>query len=139
MGTFKDVERIDLERLQAHNEAVEQKQVKPKPNIKMDVEPTEDKLDVLTDRNAEWRKELRASMKPKERTAILRVQMPELDPVYRATTLREEVNRGLTKEMAMTEAKRCLDCAKPTCVEGCPVNINIPSFIKNIELSLIHI
>ena len=133
MGTFKDVERIDLERLQAHNEAVEQKQVKPKPNIKMDVEPTEDKLDVLTDRNAEWRKELRASMKPKERTAILRVQMPELDPVYRATTLREEVNRGLTKEMAMTEAKRCLDCAKPTCVEGCPVNINIPSFIKNIE------
>ena len=33
----------------------------------------------------------------------------------------------------MTEAKRCLDCAKPTCVEGCPVNINIPSFIKNIE------
>ena len=133
MGTFKDVERIDLERLQAHKEAVEQKQVKPKPNIKMDVEPTDDKLDVLTDRNAEWRKELRASMKPKERTAISRVQMPELDPVYRATTLREEVNRGLTKEMAMTEAKRCLDCAKPTCVEGCPVNINIPSFIKNIE------
>ena len=133
MGTFKDVERIDLERLQAHKEAVEQKQVKPKPNIKMDVEPTEDKLDVLTDRNAEWRKELRASMKPKERTAISRVQMPELDPVYRATTLREEVNRGLTKEMAMTEAKRCLDCAKPTCVEGCPVSINIPSFIKNIE------
>ena len=33
----------------------------------------------------------------------------------------------------MTEAKRCLDCAKPSCVEGCPVNINIPSFIKNIE------
>ena len=35
--------------------------------------------------------------------------------------------------MALVEAKRCLDCAKPTCVEGCPVNINIPSFIKNIE------
>ena len=33
----------------------------------------------------------------------------------------------------MREAKRCLDCAKPTCIEGCPVNINIPSFIKNIE------
>jgi glutamate synthase (NADPH/NADH) small chain len=53
--------------------------------------------------------------------------------VYRATTRTEEVNIGLTKEMAMTEAKRCLDCAKPSCVEGCPVNINIPSFIKNIE------
>ena len=35
--------------------------------------------------------------------------------------------------MAWLEAKRCLDCGKPTCVEGCPVNINIPSFIKNIE------
>jgi glutamate synthase (NADPH/NADH) small chain len=35
--------------------------------------------------------------------------------------------------MAVTEAHRCLDCAHPTCVEGCPVNINIPSFIKNIE------
>ena len=49
-------------------------------------------------------------MKPKERTAIKRVVMPELDPVYRATTRLEEVNKGLTKEMAMTEAKRCLDC-----------------------------
>ena len=72
-------------------------------------------------------------MKPKERTQIERVTMPELDPVYRATTRTEEVNRGLTKEMAVREAHRCLDCAKPTCVEGCPVNVNIPSFIKNIE------
>jgi len=95
--------------------------------------PTNDTIDILTDRNAPWRDALRKSMKPKERTQIERVVMPELDPVYRATTRTEEVNIGLTKEMAMTEAKRCLDCAKPTCVEGCPVNINIPSFIKNIE------
>ncbi|MCR5779541.1 MAG: bifunctional dihydroorotate dehydrogenase B NAD binding subunit/NADPH-dependent glutamate synthase [Bacteroidaceae bacterium] len=87
----------------------------------------------LTDRNAPWRAELRASMKAKERTAIERVKMPELDPVYRATTRTEEVNKGLTKEQALLEAKRCLDCAKPTCMEGCPVNIQIPSFIKNIE------
>ena len=65
--------------------------------------------------------------------AIKRVQMPELDPVYRATTRTEEVNKGLTKEMAITEAHRCLDCAKPSCVEGCPVHIQIPDFIKNIE------
>ena len=93
----------------------------------------EESIDELTNRDAEWRQQIRKSMKPKERTAIPRVIMPELDPVYRATTRTEEVNIGLTKEMALTEAKRCLDCAKPSCVEGCPVNINIPSFIKNIE------
>ena len=86
-----------------------------------------------SDRNAPWREELRKSMKAKERTAIERVVMPELDPVYRATTRTEEVNQGLTLEQAQREAKRCLDCAKPTCMEGCPVSIQIPSFIKNIE------
>lgn len=90
-------------------------------------------LDVLTDRKAEWRDKLRKSMKAKDRTLIDRVSMPELDPVYRATTRTEEVNTGLTCEQAITEAKRCLDCANPTCMQGCPVNINIPSFIKNIE------
>lgn len=87
----------------------------------------------LTDRNAPWREELRKSMKAKERTQIERCRMPELNPVYRATTRTEEVNRGLSAEQAMTEAKRCLDCANPTCMQGCPVGINIPSFIKNIE------
>ena len=87
----------------------------------------------LTSRNAEWRVALRNKMKPKERTTIERCEMPELDPAYRATKLREEVNTGLTKEMAMVEAQRCLDCPNPACMEGCPVNIKIPSFIKNIE------
>lgn len=73
------------------------------------------------------------TLTPKERVAIPRVKMPELDPVYRATTRTEEVNIGLTTEMAMREAQRCLNCKKPTCVEGCPVNINIPGFIKHIE------
>ncbi len=90
-------------------------------------------LSVLTDRKAEWREAIRKSMKPKERTAIERVKMDELDPVYRATTRTEEVNKGLTRQQALTEAKRCLDCANPTCMQGCPVSINIPSFIKNIE------
>ena len=89
--------------------------------------------DELTNRDAAWRAELRSKMKPKERTAIERCPMPELEPAYRATKLREEVNTGLTKEMAVVEAQRCLDCPKPACMEGCPVNIKIPSFIKNIE------
>lgn len=134
MGTFKRVEKEELEHFEEHMNATKSHaDHKGELNINADVQITDEPIEVLTDRNAEWRKSLRASMKPKERTAIERVVMPELDPAYRATTRYEEVNKGLTKEMAMTEAKRCLDCAKPTCIEGCPVNINIPSFIKNIE------
>lgn len=134
MGTFKRVEKEELEHFEEHMNATKpHADHKGELNINADVQITDEPIEVLADRNAEWRKSLRASMKPKERTAIERVVMPELDPAYRATTRYEEVNKGLTKEMAMTEAKRCLDCAKPTCIEGCPVNINIPSFIKNIE------
>ena len=133
MGTFKDVEREEMEHFEEHLATVDAKKKKETTDVTMDVEPTDASIEELTDRNAEWRKELRSSMKAKERTAIEHVKMPELDPVYRATTRTEEVNIGLTKEMALTEAKRCLDCPKPTCMEGCPVSINIPSFIKNIE------
>lgn len=90
-------------------------------------------LSELTDRSLPWREELRKSVPAKERTAIERCVMNELDPVYRATTRTEEVNQGLTKEQALLESKRCLDCPKPTCMEGCPVGINIPSFVKSIE------
>ena len=69
----------------------------------------------------------------KERMAIPRVVMPELEPKYRATKLREEVNMGLTLEMAQREAQRCLACKNPGCVKGCPVGIDIPSFVKHIE------
>ncbi len=86
-----------------------------------------------SDRNAEWRKELREKVKAKERTEIERVAMPERTPAERITSQRLEVNTGLTKEMAMREATRCQDCANPTCMEGCPVGIDIPGFIKNIE------
>ena len=133
MGTFKKAEAEELERYNAHIEHIEKKIKRETFCITMDVVPTDATIDVLTDRNADWRKELRATTKPKERTTIPRVQMPELDAAYRATSRLEEVNKGLTKELALMEAKRCLDCAKPTCVEGCPVSINIPSFIKNIE------
>ena len=133
MSTFKRAELDEMEHIEEHIYEDVMNGIKETTDVVMDNDPTNDPIEVLTDRNAPWREELRKSMKPKERTAIERVKMPELDPVYRATTRLEEVNKGLTKEMALTEAKRCLDCAKPSCVEGCPVNINIPSFIKNIE------
>lgn len=133
MGTFKDAEREEMEHYEEHLAGIQQQEHSHAACEPMDVTPTNETLSQLIDRDAEWRKELRAAMKPKERKAIERVKMPELDPVYRATTRTEEVNIGLTKEMAVRESYRCLDCANPSCVEGCPVNINIPSFIKNIE------
>ena len=137
MGTFKRAEQEELEHFEEHMEkdlSTQDKQTtQTTQNTQNNQSQADASIEELTDRNSEWRTELRKSMKPKERTAIERVKMPELDPVYRATTRTEEVNIGLTPEMALVEAKRCLDCAKPTCVEGCPVNINIPSFIKNIE------
>ena len=132
MGAFKPIEIEEMKKLEEHVESVA-------PTAKKEAAAdatgmtTDTPLSELTDRNAAWRKELAANMKPKERGEIERCVMGELDPVYRATTRTEEVNTGLTVEQALTEAKRCLDCAKPSCMEGCPVSINIPSFVKNIE------
>ncbi|GAB6011678.1 NADPH-dependent glutamate synthase [Viscerimonas tarda] len=84
-------------------------------------------------RNEPWRDELRKSMKAKERSDISRVHMSELAPDFRSRSLKDEVNTGLTVEQALLEAKRCLDCVNPTCIAGCPVEINIPTFIKYIE------
>ena len=133
MGTFCDAEREEMEHYEEHLRGFAKQEELHTCETCMDVEPTTETIEELTNRDSEWRKELRAAMKPAERKAIERVTMPELDPVYRATTRTEEVNKGLTKQMAVREAHRCLDCGKPACVEGCPVNINIPSFIKNIE------
>ena len=113
MGAFKDIEREEIHKLDPEEESP----CKADPN----------------GRDAEWRVTLRKSMKPKDRTALPRVQMNELDPEYRSHSLKEEVNLGLNEEQALTEAKRCLDCANPSCMKGCPVGINIPTFIKNIE------
>lgn len=86
----------------------------------------------LEDRNEEWRDALRKSIPGKERTSTPRVKMNELDPKVRAHSY-DEVNQGLNEEQARKEATRCMDCPNPTCMQGCPVSINIPGFIKNIE------
>jgi len=94
------------------------------------METTQDIL--KSERQQSWREDLRKSMKAKERTSRERVKMLEQDPHIRNKN-HTEVNVGLTEEMAIKEAQRCLDCVDPTCISGCPVNINIPKFIKRIE------
>ena len=119
MGTFKAVEKEEMEHYQEHlclpETEPSTQSASPIPLPKHTPLPQQEPL------------------KAKDRVKIPRVRMPELDPAYRATTRLEEVNQGLTAEMAMREAQRCLDCKHPSCVEGCPVNINIPGFIKQIE------
>jgi glutamate synthase (NADPH/NADH) small chain len=68
----------------------------------------------------------------KQRMAIDRVGMPEQEGDLRAHNFRE-VNLGLTYQLAMLEAERCLQCPKPYCVDGCPVRVNIPKFIKHLR------
>ena len=119
MSTFKAVEQEDMSRFQAHV-------------CKDEGTPTAKNQSVTPIQQHHQEAQV-VDLKAKDRIKIPRVSMPELDPVYRATTRLEEVNQGLTSEMAIREAQRCLDCKKPTCVEGCPVNINIPGFIKQIE------
>lgn len=143
MGGFKKEEQEALKRLKRDNSIDDSRREEEISSAimqerlmihaaaaKMD---TESPLEELTNRNAIWRQELRKSMSPKERKSYPRVRMHELDADYRSHTCLEEVNQGLTEGQAIQEAHRCLDCPKPTCVEGCPVNIDIPSFIKNIE------
>ena len=133
MGAFKPAEIEEMKKLEEHVKSATTKQKQETPHADATGMTTDTPLSELLDRNSAWRKELAGSMKAKERGEIERCVMGELDPAYRATTRTEEVNTGLTVEQALTEAKRCLDCAKPTCMEGCPVSINIPSFVKNIE------
>ncbi len=147
MGTFKRAELEEMEHFEEHLNGLDSKPEASSCNAEAPycksetascqaqtgAPRNEEPISALTDRNAEWRKALRTAVKPKERMAVERVVMPELEPEYRSKTRLEEVNVGLSPEMAVRESKRCLDCAKPSCVEGCPVSIDIPSFIKNVE------
>ncbi len=134
-GTFRAAEQEAYERYLAHAEAHQEAGPHDGAMDMSNVHPddADEPIGALTDRDAAWRRELRARMKPRERAALERVAMPELAPEYRVKSRCEEVDRGLTAEMAEREAQRCLDCAKPACIEGCPVGVDIPSFIKNIE------
>lgn len=92
-------------------------------------------IDLKAERAEEWRADLRKKIKAKDRTNIARVRMPEMNATERAKYMDKEVNVGLSAEMAIQEASRCMDCANPTCITGCPVSINIPKFVKQVETS----
>ncbi|MBQ9778104.1 MAG: NADPH-dependent glutamate synthase [Clostridia bacterium] len=63
--------------------------------------------------------------------SMKKTPMPTQDPAVRSRNF-DEVARGYTAEQAIDEAKRCLQCKKPLCVEGCPVKIYIPQFIAKV-------
>ena len=68
----------------------------------------------------------------KEKTKVPRQKMPEQEPRVRARNF-DEVPFGYTPELAQLEASRCLQCKKPKCIEGCPVEVEIPAFVKLIK------
>ena len=72
------------------------------------------------------------AQKADKKEKIPRQQMPEQKPEVRKRNFKE-VPFGLTKELAMKEAERCLQCKKPACIEDCPVSVDIPGFIKFIK------
>ena len=71
-------------------------------------------------------------VKKKKKIIPHRFKMPEQNPILRSKNF-NEVNLGFSPETAKAEAERCLQCPKPMCIEGCPVNIDIPGFIKLIK------
>ena len=149
MRAFKPEETKAMQELQAHwdrvnvldckGNASEKDSVAPHDNHKdaaCEVKANAEQIqteDTAVGRDADWRVALRKQMKPKDRLAVSRVEMPELNASERAHQLRAEVNQGLNVEQAQREASRCLDCVNPGCVEGCPVRIDIPGFVKNVE------
>lgn len=70
-------------------------------------------------------------MEMKDRLKVPRQPMPEQDPKVRARNF-DEVPLGYTPDMAKTEALRCIQCKNPACVEGCPVQVDIPGFIAKV-------
>ena len=94
--------------------------------------PPPQAAEILAEFEKGWRKELRRAVPVKDRMKIGRRTMPERAAGERNKDF-AEVNLGLGPEEAMLEARRCLDCAKPACVTGCPVRIDIPSFVKLVE------
>ena len=141
MAAFRKEEQQDMAawaehpQVEATTTADAQKANAPAHGVPAECEPCADgrMSDICKSREAEWRKELRAAMKPADRMKIERHKPIEIDPEIRAHELSQEVSRGFTADIAQAEAKRCLDCNNPGCVSGCPVGIDIPRFVKHIE------
>jgi glutamate synthase (NADPH) small chain len=84
------------------------------------------------ERRAMWDHTCRLEAQVQKRKSKKRERMPEQNPKLRIQNF-NEVALGYTRENALREASRCLNCKKPECVEGCPVNVKIPEFISKIK------
>jgi len=90
------------------------------------------KLEAQLDGGSVGARTVQRELSTKERMAIPRQKMPEQPPGERVKNF-NEVPLGYTPEMAVKEAERCLHCRKPKCIDGCPVDIDIPGFVGLIE------
>ena len=70
--------------------------------------------------------------KQKPKLDLNRVAMPHQTPKVRARNF-NEVAMGYSNDMAIQEANRCIQCPKRPCIDGCPVNVDIPDFIKALR------
>ena len=92
----------------------------PAADLALEAKKISEELDARTEK-----------LKPKERMALPSQEMPSQPPEVRRNNF-SEVALGYTADQARVEAERCLQCPKKPCIEGCPVKIDIPEFIKSI-------
>ena len=90
---------------------------------------SESHMDEIADTMAGRASAGREPLPKKERMKIVRGHMLEQDALARARNF-AEVNLGYSEQLTLLEADRCLQCPKPYCMDGCPVSVNIPNFIR---------
>lgn len=109
-GPDFDAHLVDFETLIKRNNSYRQLEKISRDSVSMEVKPS-----------------------PAKKSVLPRQKMPTQDTTTRIHNF-NEVNLGYSEAQALLEAERCLQCTKPACVDGCPVNVQIPQFIQKIVI-----
>jgi glutamate synthase (NADPH/NADH) small chain len=125
-GPEFDAHKVDFDLLRKRLEMY------PKGNPKGDLAPAERQAAAFAHPGGACHKAAEAQRTEEAKARVPRQKMPEQAPEARTRNF-DEVPFGYTPEAAQAEASRCLQCKKPKCVEGCPVEVDIPGFIKRVK------